>query len=298
MGQPKIIDFGVARATNLDHRTATLNTHSGMLIGTLAYMSPEQVAGDRGPVSFDSEGRENVDGRSDVYSLGVIGFELLGGRLPYDLAGRSVPEAARIIRDEDPSSLSSISRIHRGDVDTIIRRAMAKEPAWRYQTAAEMAADIRRFLSDETDPGAPAIAALSTRQVRSATQGACGRTCAGVPRADRRRWWRRPRDGCERSNPKRRRVETQRWPRRRARCCRASLPTRSPAWRVEAATCAVVDMLNASSKDLSEQLAGFPEIEVVARRTLGETYSNLGFYKEAETICGRPWIWPRRSNRD
>src|SRR5258707_11842404 len=86
-GQPKVLDFGVARATEADLRTSTDHTRTGQLLGTLSYMSPEQVAAD--PTALDR--------RSDVYTLGVMLFELLGNRLPYPLENLSLPEAARVI---------------------------------------------------------------------------------------------------------------------------------------------------------------------------------------------------------
>jgi WD40 repeat protein len=138
-GQPKVLDFGVARVTDADVQTVTLQTAVGQLVGTLAYMSPEQVTGD--PTLLDT--------RSDVYALGVVLFELLSGRLPLDLGGRSIPEAARVVREEEPTSLSSISTAFRGDLETILTKAMAKDKTRRYQAAFDLAADIRRYLSGE-----------------------------------------------------------------------------------------------------------------------------------------------------
>jgi len=138
-GQPKVLDFGVARATDGDVQVTTLYTAVGQIIGTLAYMSPEQVAGRP----------EDIDIRSDVYSLGVIGFELLTQRLPHDLSGKIVPEAARIIREAEPVSLGSVNASLRGDVETILGKAIEKDMGRRYQSAAELAADLRRFLADE-----------------------------------------------------------------------------------------------------------------------------------------------------
>lgn len=137
-GAPKILDFGVARATDRDLDVTTLQTMAGQVIGTLPYMSPEQVAGD--PTA--------IDHRTDVYALGVVLFELLSGRLPIEVSRRTIAEAARIIQDDDPARLGSIDTHYRGDVDTIVAKAMAKEVDRRYQSAADFAADIRRFLGD------------------------------------------------------------------------------------------------------------------------------------------------------
>jgi tetratricopeptide (TPR) repeat protein/predicted Ser/Thr protein kinase len=140
-GQPKILDFGVARSTNIDRQLTTLQTDIGQLIGTLPYMSPEQVSGDTDPQSFDT--------RADVYALGVICYELLSGRLPHELNGRTIPEAARIIRDDDPTPLSVINRVFRGDLETIVGKALDRDKTRRYQHASDLGADIERFLRDE-----------------------------------------------------------------------------------------------------------------------------------------------------
>ncbi len=137
-GQPKILDFGVARITESDAQ-ATQHTELGQIVGTLAYMSPEQVAGDQ----------LEVDTRSDVYSLGVVLYELLSGRLPFAVHGRQLHEAVHAIREEEPTSLSSVSRNYRGDIETIVGRALEKDKARRYASAADLAGDIRHYLNDE-----------------------------------------------------------------------------------------------------------------------------------------------------
>ncbi|MBX3403107.1 MAG: protein kinase [Phycisphaeraceae bacterium] len=139
VGAPKVLDFGVARATDSDLQVSTLRTSLGQLIGTLPYMSPEQVAGDQ----------NEVDTRSDVYALGVILYQLLAGRLPYDVASRSIADAARVIRDEHPSRLSAISRVFRGEIDTIVAKAMDKDRTRRYQSAADLRDDLRRHIAGE-----------------------------------------------------------------------------------------------------------------------------------------------------
>ena len=139
VGAPKVLDFGVARATDSDLQVSTLRTSLGQLVGTLPYMSPEQVAGDQ----------NEVDTRSDVYALGVILYQLLAGRLPYDVASRSIADAARVIRDEHPSRLSAISRVFRGEIDTIVAKAMDKDRTRRYQSAADLRDDLRRHIAGE-----------------------------------------------------------------------------------------------------------------------------------------------------
>jgi len=153
-GQPKVLDFGVARATDADLRTTTLQTGVGQLVGTLGYMSPEQIKGDP----------EELDTRADVYALGVIGYELLTGRLPHDVSHKSVPEAARIISDEEPQRLSTVNRGLRGDIETIVTKALEKDKNRRYASAADLAGDIRRFLADQPISARPASAVYHFRK--------------------------------------------------------------------------------------------------------------------------------------
>ena len=134
----RVLDFGIARVTDSDLRATSLHTATGQVLGTLAYMSPEQASG-------DSEG---VDRRADVYSLGVIGYELLSGRLPLDVVGKPLHEAVRTVRDDDPTPLSRAEPALRGDLETIFARALEKDAARRYPTAAALSADLRSYLED------------------------------------------------------------------------------------------------------------------------------------------------------
>ena len=151
-GQPKILDFGVARVTDSDAQ-ATMQTDVGQLVGTLAYMSPEQVLAD--PLELDT--------RSDVYALGVILYELVSGRLPYSIS-KKLHEALQTIREEDPARLSSVNRTFRGDIETIAAKALEKDKTRRYSSAAELGADITRYLKDEPIVAQPPTAMYQVRK--------------------------------------------------------------------------------------------------------------------------------------
>jgi non-specific serine/threonine protein kinase/serine/threonine-protein kinase len=173
---PKVIDFGIVKATGSPAGDRTLLTREGMVLGTLGYMSPEQA----GAIPAD------VDTRSDIYSLGVVLYELLTGELPFDRARLQRvdwTEALRIIREEEPPSPTAkltrgepatsagdrteraartaeiagrrgadgrtlLRELH-GELEWITLRALEKEPERRYPSASELSADIRRYLADE-----------------------------------------------------------------------------------------------------------------------------------------------------
>lgn len=154
LGQPKILDFGVARATDCDLQITTIQTQTGQLVGTLQYMSPEQISADS----------SQLDTRSDVFALGVILYELLSGSPPIPIRGKQIHEAARAICEEEPTSLGSINRACRGDVETIVAKALEKDKGRRYQSAAELATDLRRFLHNEPISARPPSAVYQLRK--------------------------------------------------------------------------------------------------------------------------------------
>ena len=163
VAQPKVIDFGIAKAAQLRIDSATTQTAAQQLLGTPQYMSPEQAAGGL-----------DVDIRTDVYALGVLIHELLIGVLPFDrdrLRRADLPEILRAIREDEPSRPSSrilraprefelsaqarglgtseLSRSLRGELDWIVLKALEKDRARRYESAAELGRELRRYLDDE-----------------------------------------------------------------------------------------------------------------------------------------------------
>lgn len=145
-GQVKVIDFGVARATSRDVAETFFQTEVGQLIGTVRYMSPEQCKADP----------NDLDIRSDIYSLGLIFYEMLLEEQPYDVDDTTIVEAARIILEEEPKRPSAIKRSMRGDMETVLLKALDKDRGHRYQTVMDLAADLERFQRGEVILAKPA----------------------------------------------------------------------------------------------------------------------------------------------
>ena len=138
-GNPKVLDFGLARISDTGEGHTVSGTEIGLLRGTLPYMSPEEASGRT----------DESDVRSDVYSLGVVLYELLTDQLPYTASRAALHEAVRTICEEAPRKPSSIDRTLRGDLETIILKALEKERGRRYQSAAALGEDIKRYLTDQ-----------------------------------------------------------------------------------------------------------------------------------------------------
>ena len=159
-GVPKLLDFGIAKLLDAECyvrlRTSSAATATGALLMTPDYASPEQVRG------------EPVSTATDVYSLGAVLYELLTGQRPHAFAA-PIRSRCRAICDTDirPPSTHGNRRL-RGDLDTIVLRAMQKEPARRYASAAELSEDVRRHLDGPADRRARGFGSLSRDEVRSA----------------------------------------------------------------------------------------------------------------------------------
>ena len=148
-GSPKIIDFGIAKATTNLLTEKTLLTEFHQFVGTPAYVSPEQA---------EMSGKE-VDTRSDLYSLGALLYELLTGAPPFDddhFRKAGLLEILRVIREDEPRKPSTcIANRLEPDLDWVVMCALEKDPDRRYSTALDFARDIRRFLSNEPVEASP-----------------------------------------------------------------------------------------------------------------------------------------------
>jgi tetratricopeptide (TPR) repeat protein len=189
---PKVIDFGVAKATAGKLTDESLSTHFGAVVGTLEYMAPEQ-AGYSG---------EDIDTRADIYSLGVILYELLTGLRPLGskrLKKAALTEMIRIIKEEEPSrpstrlstdeSLPSLASLRqtepkkllallRGELDCVVMKCLEKQRDRRYETANGLARDIQRYLADEIVEARPPSAGYRLRKVARKHRAALATTTA------------------------------------------------------------------------------------------------------------------------
>ena len=280
-GEPKVLDFGIARSTESDIALTSIQTDVGSLLGTLPYMSPEQVSGRPA----------DVDTRTDIYALGVIGYEILTGRLPFDVQGRSLVEAARIISSETAAPLSSIDRALRGDVEVLIGRAMEREPARRYASAAELGADIGRFLNHQPIVARPPSTTYQLRKLvtRHRTAAwllltlACVLVGSTITMAVLYQGQRREREKAVLEAEKARGVSD----------FLSNMLTSMDPEQASGKDVTVREVLVAASRDVAQDLDHNPDVAAALQTAMGRAYLALGLYDEAEGQL-RPGLETRR----
>jgi len=294
---PKIIDFGLAKATAQRLTDKTMFTELGVIMGTPEYMSPEQA----------DQSEQNIDTRTDVYSLGVILYQLLVGALPFDakaMRAAGFEEILRKIREEEPPKPStkirsmgdasaasgekrneeprSFAQHLRGELDWITMKALEKDRTRRYGAASELAADISRYLRNEPVEAGPATAAYRMQKYalrhRIALGAAAGLVLllagfAVVQAVELHRI------KAERNRADRERDRATRVTEFMTNMFKVSDPSEARGNSITAR-----ETLDKASKDIDTGLARDPEAQAQMMNVMGDVYDNLGLYPRAHSL--------------
>jgi eukaryotic-like serine/threonine-protein kinase len=270
-GVPRLLDFGIAKLLNPECMDTPLVTRMDWRLMTPEYASPEQVRG------------QPVTSGSDIYSLGVILYEILTGHRPFEIGDRPWSEIERVISDQEPARPStrvSADKQHllRGDLDSIAMKALEKDPSRRYATAYELSADIGRYLSHETVIARPATAVYRARKyVRRHPFGvavAAGLVLllgafSGMQSMELRRITRER----DRANRVTEFMEGM---------FRVSDPSETHGSSVTAR-----EILDKASNNIDTGLARDPELQAEMMYVMGMVYRNLGLFPSAQSLLGR-----------
>ncbi|MBD3237836.1 MAG: tetratricopeptide repeat protein [Candidatus Eisenbacteria bacterium] len=278
----KILDFGLARIVDAEASGDSVVTMAGQISGTLGYMSPEQARGNP----------DEIDLRTDVYALGVVLFEVLTGERPYATDAPALPEAIRQISETPPRRPSALQPMLAGDLETILLKALEKEPARRYQSVLALAEDVERHLADQPILARPPSTVYQLRKLvaRHRTPFAFGvglltvligfaitmSVMFGVQRRERLR-----------ADAARDRAETEvRKAERINSFLQAMLGSVDPE-QARGQEVTVREVLDRAAQDIGRELDAEPEVQAALRNTIGTTYLALGLYEEAETQLRR-----------
>jgi serine/threonine protein kinase len=291
---PKIIDFGLAKATAQRLTDHTMFTELGLLLGTPAYMSPEQA----------DQSEQNIDTRTDVYSLGVLLYQLLVGALPFEtksLQAVGLEALLRVIREQEPPKPStkirsmgeasnvsaqnrreeprSFARQLQGELDWISMKALEKDRARRYATASELAADISRYLRNEPVLAGPATAAYRLKKYAARHRFALAAAAtlllflagfAATQAVELRRITE------QRNQVARERDRANRATDFMTNMFRVSDPSQARGNSVTAR-----EILDKASADIDTGLAKDPVLQAQMMHVMADVYDNLGLYARA-----------------
>jgi serine/threonine protein kinase len=305
---PRIIDFGLAKATTPQVEGESLFTQLGHFVGTPGYMSPEQA--DPRVQKGARDGVQDIDTRTDVYSLGVVLYVLLVGLQPFETKQRQkepLDELLRKLREEDPPSPSNkvsadrdtlpataeargtepkqLVNLLRGDLDCIAMKSLEKDRTRRYGTPSELAVDIRRYLNHEPVVARPASAGYRlrkyTRRHRVAVGVAAGLVLLlaafSILQAVQLRRITRERDRANRERDRATRITDF-----MTDMFKVSDPSQALGNSVTAR-----EILDKASKEMGTGLAKDPEVQSQMMRVMATTYLNLGLYARAHELAKR-----------
>jgi eukaryotic-like serine/threonine-protein kinase len=277
----KILDFGLARITDSD-AAVSIVTEVGAIKGTLPYMSPEQARGNP----------EEIDLRTDVYALGVVLYQLLAGNLPYDTNKSSILEAVRVICEDQPRSMRSDAGAQRidSDVETIVLKALEKEPVRRYQNAAALADDIQRYLTSQPILARPPSTVYQMRKLVARHRVLVGAVAAifvvlvalaatmTVQSARIAKERNRARDEAAKATAINDFLQT-------------TLGAADP-WSGEGRRVTLVEALDSAVEKIGTSFNDQPLIDAAVRHTIGRTYLSLGSFDRAEPLLRKSLeIW-------